>query len=106
MASPPKIGFLGGTGIEGKGLAMRFAMAGVPVTIGSRSRERAQEKAAGYNAEMGKDLIRGDENPAMLAEAEIVFLTTPFGQAVNAIETYRNLFRPESILVGRPPAMT
>jgi NADPH-dependent F420 reductase len=99
VASPPKIGFLGGTGIEGKGLAMRFAMAGVPVTIGSRSRERAQEKAAEYNAELGQELIRGAENPEMLAETEIVFLTTPFGQAVNAIETYRDLFRPQSILV-------
>jgi NADPH-dependent F420 reductase len=99
VSSPPKVGFLGGTGIEGKGLAMRFARAGVPVTIGSRSRERAQEKAAEYNAELGQELIRGAENPEMLSESGIVFLTTPFSQAANAIETYRDLFRLDSVLV-------
>lgn len=99
MSSPPQLGFLGGTGIEGKGLALRFARAGAPVTIGSRSQERAQQKAAEYNAELGQELIRGEENGAMLAQSEIVFLTTPFSQAVNAVETYRDAFRVGAILV-------
>lgn len=33
------IGILGGTGDQGKGLARRFALAGNPVLIGSRSEE-------------------------------------------------------------------
>lgn len=41
------IGILGGTGDQGKGLARRFALAGNPVLIGSRSAERAREAAAG-----------------------------------------------------------
>ena len=40
MGQSMPIGFLGGTGIEGKGLALRFARAGVSVIIGSRSAER------------------------------------------------------------------
>jgi len=35
------IGLLGGTGIEGKALALRFAAAGCSVLIGSRAAERA-----------------------------------------------------------------
>ena len=35
------IGILGGTGDQGRGLARRFALAGNPVIIGSRSAERA-----------------------------------------------------------------
>src|SRR5690348_17386329 len=35
------IGILGGTGEQGRGLARRFAMAGNPVIIGSRSHDRA-----------------------------------------------------------------
>ena len=35
------IGILGGTGDQGRGLARRFALAGHPVIIGSRSAERA-----------------------------------------------------------------
>ena len=39
------IGILGGTGDQGRGLARRFALAGHPVIIGSRSHERAHAAA-------------------------------------------------------------
>ena len=39
------LAFLGGTGPEGKGLALRLAMAGEAVVIGSRDAGRAQEAA-------------------------------------------------------------
>ena len=39
------IGILGGTGDQGRGLARRFALAGHPVIIGSRSQERAHAAA-------------------------------------------------------------
>ena len=37
------LGFLGGTGPEGKGLALRFALAGEKVFIGSRDSSRGVE---------------------------------------------------------------
>ena len=40
------IGFIGGTGPEGRGLALRFAMAGESVMIGSRDAGRATDAAA------------------------------------------------------------
>src|SRR5439155_5140494 len=40
-SSMAKIAFIGGTGAEGLGLAMRFAKAGHAVYVGSRSEERA-----------------------------------------------------------------
>jgi NADPH-dependent F420 reductase len=83
------IGFLGGTGIEGKGLALRFALAGVRVIVGSRSAERAQSAAQQYNNEIGNDLIRGMTNSEMLASSEIVFLTVPFDHAKPALEGLR-----------------
>ncbi|HCV27335.1 MAG TPA: NADPH-dependent F420 reductase, partial [Dehalococcoidia bacterium] len=39
------IGFIGGTGPEGRGLAVRFAAAGHNVLIGSRDTVRADEAA-------------------------------------------------------------
>ena len=39
------IGFLGGTGPEGRSLALRLALAGENVAIGSRDAERAKEIA-------------------------------------------------------------
>lgn len=99
MSGGPKIGFLGGTGPEAKGLALRFAKAGVPLLIGSRSLERAQAAAERINQTIGKELATGAENADMLAQAEIIFLTVPFDQAASALDAYRDNFRPGQILV-------
>jgi predicted dinucleotide-binding enzyme len=40
------ISILGGTGPQGRGLARRFALAGLSVMIGSRTAERAEKAAA------------------------------------------------------------
>ncbi len=44
-AELPIVAVIGGSGKEGKGLAYRFAKAGYPVIIGSRSAERAESAA-------------------------------------------------------------
>ena len=54
------VAVLGGTGPQGRGLARRFAAAGLPVVIGSRSAERAAETAA--------DPGRGDRWPVTGAD--------------------------------------
>ncbi len=94
-----RIGLLGGTGTEGKGLALRFASAGTEVTIGSRSRERALAAAGEYNSILGTDTIRGATNEEVLGENRIVFLTVPFEHAVEAVSAYRDSFTSGSILV-------
>jgi NADPH-dependent F420 reductase len=71
------IGFIGGTGPEGKGLAYRFALAGHEVVIGSRSRERADEAAKEIADRIPAATVRGGENAEAAREAEIVVLTVP-----------------------------
>jgi len=74
------IGFIGGTGPEGKGLAARFARAGLEVVIGSRSRERGEEAAREVRERAGGS-VRGGTN-AEAAAADIVVVTVPYsGQA-------------------------
>jgi NADPH-dependent F420 reductase len=74
-----KIAIIGGTGPQGQGLALRFAMAGVPVALGSRDGARGAEIAAELNGKIGGDMITGLENSAAVAEAaEIVILAVPF----------------------------
>ncbi len=99
MSSPLRIGLLGGTGIEGRGLALRFAHAGADVILGSRSEERAAAVAAELNQQLGRARIQPAENRAMLAQAELVFLTVPFAQAADALDTYRSDFRAGSTLI-------
>jgi NADPH-dependent F420 reductase len=72
------IGFIGGTGPEGKGLAYRFALAGHEIIIGSRSAERAQEAAKEIAERVSTGSVRGAENAEAAREGEIVVLTVPY----------------------------
>ena len=94
-----KLAILGGTGIEGKGLALRFAACGAEVILGSRSAERADTLASEYNILLGKSLIEGCSNLEALALAEIVFLAVPFENVLAAIESCRKGFRAGQVLV-------
>ena len=74
----PTLAILGGTGAEGSGLGFRWAHAGYPVILGSRSAERAQEGAAELNKLLGKDIVRGMDNLSAAKEAQIAILTVPY----------------------------
>lgn len=76
--SLPTLAVLGGTGAEGGGLAFRWAHAGYPVIIGSRSAEKAEKGAAELNALLGRDLIRGMDNPSAAKAADVAILTVPW----------------------------
>lgn len=77
-----RLAFVGGTGPEGLGLAVRFAAAGHHVAIGSRSRERGEEGAATVAAAVPGASVSGGENADVAAGADVVFLTFPYaGQA-------------------------
>ena len=67
------IGILGGTGEQGRGLARRFALAGNPVIIGSRSHDRAQAVAR----EIGRS-ARGLGNRDCAREADLVIAAVPW----------------------------
>jgi NADPH-dependent F420 reductase len=67
------IAILGGTGEQGRGLARRFAMAGNPVIIGSRSHDRAE----GVAREVGHD-VRGLANREAAREADLVIAAVPW----------------------------
>jgi len=72
------LGFVGGTGPEGRGLALRLAMAGLPVLIGSRSRERAQEAVQDLLARVPGLPVEGGLNEEVARRAEVVFLCVPY----------------------------
>lgn len=72
------IAVLGGTGKEGSGLAMRWALNGYRVIIGSRDEARAKERAGELNTQVGIDVIEGMENGAAAASADLVVLTVPY----------------------------
>ena len=71
------IAIIGGTGDLGSGLALRWAKAGYPIIIGSRSKAAAEE-AAKKLAKISGGQITGDENSLAAASAGLVVLTVPF----------------------------
>ncbi len=72
------LAFLGGTGPEGRGLALRFALAGEEVTIGSRDPDRAREAAQVLQKLAPQASIRGDENREAAKRGDVVFVTVPY----------------------------
>ena len=75
---PEKLAFVGGTGPEGLGLAVRFAAAGHAIVIGSRSLERAQEAAAKVRVKVPQAQVEGTVNQEAVELGEIVVVTVPF----------------------------
>lgn len=72
------IAILGGTGKEGSGLAMRWALHGYRVIIGSRDAQRAVDRAAELNSQIGNDYLTGMANLEAAQAADIVVLSVPY----------------------------
>ena len=85
------VGVLGGTGAQGKGLALRWARAGISVIIGSRAAERAESSAAEYRELTGTDHIRGADNATCADEADVVLAAVPWESHA---ETLKGLVEP------------
>jgi len=93
------IPIIGGTGALGAGLATRWAAAGVPVVLGSRSAERAEEAAAKIRDAVPGAEVSGLENGEAAGRGEIVFLTVPFRAQSENLNNLREALRPGQILV-------
>jgi NADPH-dependent F420 reductase len=97
MSEP--IPIIGGTGALGAGLAWRWALAGVPIALGSRSAERAEEAAEKVREAVPGAEVEGLLNEDAARRAEIVFLTVPFRAQSENLNNLREALRPGQILV-------
>ena len=99
------VGLIGGTGEEGRGLALRWVLAGARVSIGSRTIERARTTADELNqlldarGDSSVQRIKHGENQAVIASSQFVLLTVPFAHAASTVEAHRNHFLQGSILI-------
>ncbi|MCJ7708576.1 MAG: NADPH-dependent F420 reductase [Anaerolineales bacterium] len=83
------LAILGGTGNEGQGLAYRWARAGYPVLIGSRTPEKAEKVAAAVNERLSRDVVRGMANEDAALECDIAILTVPYEAHQSILESLR-----------------
>jgi NADPH-dependent F420 reductase len=84
MDQLPTIAILGGAGELGSALARRWAQAGYPVIIGSRTTDRAIEAAA----EIGGH-VHGAENVEAAQAADIIVLAVPYSNHAHILESVR-----------------
>ena len=94
-----RIGILGGTGPAGRGLAVRAALAGHDVILGSRDAQRAQETAQMIlDANQGATLsIEGGDNEAA-TNADLIVLATPWEGAVSTIKALSGQLEGKSVV--------
>jgi 8-hydroxy-5-deazaflavin:NADPH oxidoreductase len=77
------VGVLGGTGPQGRGLAVRLAAAGQRILLGSRDADRASEVAAEVAARAGaaaggEASVQGGGNADVAGAADLVIVAVPF----------------------------
>jgi hypothetical protein len=89
-----KIALLGGTGHLGIGLAIRFALLGHEIIVGSRSTEKAKTKADEYNQilkTIGEGKIVGYENEKAAEMADVSIFTIPWEYAFSTAESLKEV---------------
>jgi 8-hydroxy-5-deazaflavin:NADPH oxidoreductase len=93
------ITIVGGTGALGFGLALRLGKAGVPIVIGSRDEQRAQEAAARAAHAVPEASYSGKENAEAVEGTEIVILSVPFRNQSETLTNLKHVLTPEQLLV-------
>jgi NADPH-dependent F420 reductase len=90
---------IGGTGALGHGLALRWAKAGVPLVIGSRRQESADEAAQRIRERVPDAQVEGAVNAEAATRGPIVILTVPFRAQSENLTNLKPVLQPGQILV-------
>jgi 8-hydroxy-5-deazaflavin:NADPH oxidoreductase len=93
------VAVIGGTGALGFGLALRWAIAGVRVVIGSRDAARAAEAAEKVLERAGGGDVRGLQNEGAAGGASTVVLSVPFRVQSENLTNLRSALQPQTTLV-------
>jgi hypothetical protein len=97
MSDP--ICIVGGTGALGFGLALRLGAGGVPVVIGSRDPQRAQEAAQRCRERLPNAEFSGAENSEAVTRADVVILSVPFRSHSETLTNLRSDWREGQLVI-------
>jgi NADPH-dependent F420 reductase len=93
------VAIIGATGALGFGLAVRWGVAGVPVIIGSRDADRAQEAAERAREAVPQGHFEGFENAEAATKAEIVVLSVPFRSQSETLTNLKTVLQPHQLVI-------
>jgi 8-hydroxy-5-deazaflavin:NADPH oxidoreductase len=90
---------IGGTGALGFSLALRLGHAGIPVVIGSRDADRAEQAAAKLRERAPEAPIEGLQNAEAATRGPVVFLCVPFRAQSENLTNLKGALTDGQILV-------
>jgi len=93
------IPIIGGTGALGYGLALRWALAGYPVVLGSRDAKRAAEAATKLSEAVPEAEIEGMANAEAAKQGPLVVMSVPFRAQSENLNNLRDTLEPGQLLV-------
>jgi NADPH-dependent F420 reductase len=94
-----RIGIIGGTGPAGSGLALRMSVAGHQVLIGSRSKERSEEKAAELIAQWPDHNLKFDTGTnEAAAKCDLIVVATPWDSTATIVGEHAESLRGKVVV--------
>jgi NADPH-dependent F420 reductase len=103
MPDRPTIAIIGGTGDLGSGLASRWARAGYPIVLGSRTRARAEAAAAELIAASPGAIVGGEDNLGAAKAADIVVVAVPYSSHDAILTEIREAVRSKIVVDAAVP---
>ena len=94
-----KIGLIPGTGKQSKGIALRLAMAGHSVRLGSRTKDKALKIAKELNEIIPEADFVGDANEEIAKTCDVLFFVVPYQYMVETVENLKQYMQPNTIVV-------
>jgi NADPH-dependent F420 reductase len=93
------VAIIGASGALGFGVAVRLARAGVPIAIGSRDPDRAEEAAQRALAVVPGGSFTGFENAEAVVAAPIVILSVPFRSHSETLTNLKDALKPGQLVI-------
>jgi hypothetical protein len=90
---------IGASGALGFGLAIRLARAGIPIAIGSRDLERAQETAERAREAVPQGTFSAHGNAEAAGAASTVILSVPFRNQSETLANLKTALMPGQLLI-------
>ena len=97
--TPDSVPIVGGTGALGFGLSLRLARAGVPVVIGSRRPEAAEEAAGRVRERVLGAEVEGLGNAEAARRGPLVVLSVPFRAQSENLTNLKDVLEPGQVLL-------
>jgi 8-hydroxy-5-deazaflavin:NADPH oxidoreductase len=95
----PPVSIVGATGALGFGLALRLGQQGVPIVIGSRDQQRAEEAAGRAREQVSDGSFDGAENTDAVKDTPIVILSVPFRNQSENLANLKHVLSPGQLLI-------